>query len=64
MNLKSILILIVAIPVVKFVGGQLGRSAAERGNAPKVLARPLPAENEQIKLVVSSEDAQGLTQDQ
>ncbi len=63
-NWKSILILIVAIPLVYYAAERFGQAAAERTSVKDATSRAQPAQSKQIRLVVSTQDAGGVTQDQ
>lgn len=58
-NWAAILLLIAAIPVVNFVAAQL----SVRGDPREAVPTQLPAPS-QIRIVVSSQDAEGITQEQ
>ena len=60
-NAKSVLLLLVAIPVVMVASRYLGRSAGEMMNGTTAPA-PLPTPDPQIQVIVSSQDAEGVTQ--
>ena len=62
---KSILLFIAAFFVVKYVGGYLGRATAERVNATEAKsARQSTGSSQKIRTIVSSQDNEGITQEQ
>lgn len=63
-NWKYVLLLLAAIPVFNYVAGQFGRSAAEHFNANEPKPSQAVAPSKEIRIVVSSQDAEGVTQEQ
>lgn len=61
-NWKNITLFILAIPVVNYLAGYLGRSAAQQVDARGVASIPQSNSNQEIQLVVSSQDSEGVTQ--
>ena len=59
---KHLLLLVVAVAVVTQFAGYLGRSAAERVNS-REASSPVRQASSEIQVVVSSQDAEGVTQD-
>lgn len=61
---KVVVLLLLAIPIVNFVGGRIGQRAAEVVNAREAaVVRSAPA-HASIRTVSSSQDAEGVTQEQ
>jgi hypothetical protein len=63
LNWKHVLLLVVAIPVVNQGAGYLGRSAAQRANQRESLTSAAPGISQDIRVAVSSQDAEGVTQE-
>lgn len=61
MELEVHLFSLLAIPVVNYFAGNLGKSAAQY-NEREVPSAPQPSANQNIRVVVSSQDSQGVTQ--
>lgn len=61
-NWKHIVLLLLAIPAVKYVGGYLGKSAADSVNERSAPSAPRSSANQEIRVVVSSQDSEGATQ--
>lgn len=61
-NWKYIILFILAIPVVNQVAGYLGGSAAQHVNEREAASAPQPIANQEIRVVVSSQDSEGATQ--
>lgn len=61
-NLKFVLLFVAAFFAVKYIGGYLGRTAADGINAKEAeSAHPIPTSQE-IQIIVSSQDSEGITQ--
>lgn len=69
-DFKSILLLFLAIPAATYLGRELGGSAAEQANerdaARAAATTPAPSQSPktELRVVASSQDAEGVTQDQ
>jgi hypothetical protein len=63
-NWKVILLLLVAMPIVNFLASRFGRTAAENVNSKEAKAPLSSPSNQEVKIIVSSQDGQGITQDQ
>ena len=61
-NWKHIILFLLAIPVVNHFAGYLGKSAAQHVNEREVARAPQPSTNQEIRVVVSSQDPEGATQ--
>ena len=61
-NWKHIILFILAIPVVNHLAGYLGKSAAQHVNEREAASAPRPSTNQEIRVVVSSQDSEGATQ--
>lgn len=61
-NWKLIGFIILAVPVVNFFAGQIGRLTAESLNTKEVFIEPKVSQESKIQLVVSSQDAEGIDQ--
>lgn len=64
MSWKTVLLLLLAIPIVSLVARYAGGSAAEAINAREAEAARLARSSAVIRTVSSSQDAEGVTQDQ
>lgn len=64
MTWKFVLTLLIGIPIVNIVAGQIGKTAAERVNEREASARRASVASPAIRTLVSSQDAEGVTQDQ
>lgn len=62
-NWKIVLILLIGIPIVNFVAGQLGKTAAEKVNQNEATARRPAPHAAEIHTLASSQDAEGVTQE-
>ena len=60
-NWKYLFLIVLLIPAANYFAGFLGRSAAERVNAKEVAGSAKQSSSEEIRVVVSSQDAEGLT---
>ena len=61
-NWKHVLLLVVAIPVVTQIAGYFGRSLGQHVNQTQSLGTPTPSLTQDIRVAVSSQDAEGITQ--
>ena len=61
-NWKHIILFFLAIPVVNHFAGHLGKSAAQHVNDREAASAPQPTANQEIRVVVSSQDSEGATQ--
>lgn len=61
-NWKHIILFILAIPVLNHLAGYLGKNAAQHVNEKDVESRPVQAAAQNIRVIVSSQDAEGVTQ--
>lgn len=61
-NWKHIIIFILAIPVINQIGSYLGRSNAQRVNEREAVSAPNSSANQEIRITVSSQDSEGITQ--
>lgn len=61
-NWKYIVIFILAIPVVNYLAGHLGKSAAQHVNERDAASLPSQNASLEIRVVVSSQDSEGVTQ--
>jgi len=61
-NWKHIILFLLAIPVVNYFAGNLGKSAAQHVNEREAASAPQPSANQNIRVVVSSQDSEGVTQ--
>lgn len=59
---KHIILFILAIPVVNHLAGDLGKSAAQHVNERESTTLSSPNPNQEIRVVVSSQDPEGVTQ--
>ena len=59
---KYLLLFLLAIPVVNQLAGYLGTSAAQQVNEREAANRPVQAADQSIRVIASSQDAQGVTQ--
>ena len=64
MTWKMVLTLLVGIPIVNFFAGQIGKSAAERVNEREAATSRAASSTSAIRTLVSSQDAEGVTQAQ
>ncbi len=64
LNWKYIALIILAIPIVQYVGSYVGKSAAQRVNARDATTFSQPTVSQEIRVVVSSQDAEGVTKEQ
>lgn len=64
MTWKSVLLLVIAISIVNIVAGHLGGKAAETENERKARSGSSATANASIRTLVSSQDAEGVTQEQ
>ncbi len=62
LNWKYLLLIILAIPVVNQIAGYLGRTTAEKVNEKESSIASQQTGNQEIRVVVSSQDAEGVTQ--
>ena len=61
-NWKHIILFLLAIPVVNHFAGYLGKSAAQHVNEREAASVPQPSATQEIRVVVSSQDSEGATQ--
>ena len=61
-NWKHIILFLLAIPVVNHFAGYLGKSAAQHVNEREAASAPQPSAIQEIRVVVSSQDSEGATQ--
>lgn len=61
-NWKYIILFLLAIPVVNYFAGYLGKSAAQHVNEREVASAPQPLSNQEIRVVVASQNSDGATQ--
>lgn len=61
---KMVLTVLIGIPIVSFVAGHMGKTAAERVNEREAVAKRASAPSPVIRTLVSSQDAEGVTQAQ
>lgn len=61
-NWKHLVLLVLAIPVVNQLAGYLGKSAAQHVNEREAVSLPPKTSNQEIRVVVSSQDSEGVTQ--
>ena len=61
-NWKYIILFLLAIPAVNHFAGYLGKSAAQHVNEREAASAPQPSANQNIRVVVSSQDSEGVTQ--
>lgn len=61
-NWKYLALLVLAIPVVNQLSGYLGNSATQHVNEREAASLPPQTSNQEIRVVVSSQDSEGVTQ--
>ena len=61
-NWKHIILFLLAIPVVNHFAGYLGKSAAQHVNEREAASSSQPSANQEIRVVISSQDSEGATQ--
>lgn len=61
-NWKYIILFLLAIPVVNYVAGYLGKSMAQYVNKQEEAKPQQPNANQEIRVLVSSQDSEGITQ--
>ena len=60
---KYLVLVVLAIPVVNQLAGYLGQSAAQHVNEKETLRVPQQAAKEDVRVLVSSQDAEGVTKE-
>lgn len=61
-NWKHIILFVLATPVVNHLAGYIGRSAAQQVNEREATSAPQHSPNQEIRVVVSSQDSEWATQ--
>jgi hypothetical protein len=59
---KYLALFVLAIPVFNQLAGDFGRSVAQHANEKEALSSPAQASDQGIRIIVSSQDAEGVTQ--